>query len=385
MIRCFSKRVPNAVALARALAMALPQALLHALPRALPSILALAAGLSVSILAAPARAEQASVAVRTVAPREAALPDIVEAFGTVLAPPAALRTISLAEPGRVTRLLAGPGELVAQDAPLLEWQQSGAARQAWEQASSALVLARAQRAHIALLEGRHLATRDQLDAAGKALTDAQANLDTLRREQADQPLRLLRAPVAGIVTALPVTPGERVAAGTPLATLAARDGLVASVGADPSRLAALRPGETAHLQDMADGRRAAATVQRVAAGLDPATGLIAVALAPATLLPAGSDVRAEITVGSLHGWLVPHGALLQDAGGDYLFQVDAMHAVRVPVRLLRGQGSAGSQGSEGSQGSDDLVAGALRPDRAVVTDGAYQLSDGAPLRLEPAH
>ena len=71
----------------------------------------------------------------------------------------------------------------------------------------------------------------------------------------------------------------------------------------------------------------------------------------------------------MRGWLVPRGAVLTDAKGAYLFQVDGAKAARIDVRVV------------GVDGGTTVVTGALDPARALVTRGSYQLQDGDAVRL----
>ena len=180
----------------------------------------------------------------------------------------------------------------------------------------------------------------------------------------------MTAPFDGTIMAIPVAQGDRVAAGAVLATLVRQDGVVVTVGVDPARLAALHLGQPATVQTLSGGGRLAATVLRVDAMLDPRTRLVNVDLSVSSgTLLSGVDVRAEITVGQLDGWLVPHDAVLQDADGTHLFQVAIGRAALVKVTVL------------GIRGDTDVVSGPLVASRPVVLDGAVQLTDGAALRL----
>ncbi|WP_428375140.1 efflux RND transporter periplasmic adaptor subunit [Lichenicoccus sp.] len=340
-------------------------------------IAALLSGLLLGIAAASGQPDAAlaagvsvpTVLVTTQMPKPGTLPDRIEAYGTAVPARDGTEALSLLQDGRVRRILHAPGEAVRQGEPVLEWDASAAAMQAWEQARSGYALAQQQRSHAALLLARHLATRDQLDQADKALADAAAALDGLRREGADQAMRLVRAPFDGIIVTLAASAGEHVAAAAPLATLARRDRIVVTVGVDPARMASVHAGQPATVQALAGGPELAAAVRRVDAALDPRSRLVDVDLAvPAGAVLPGADCAAAITVGTLQGWLLPHAAVLQDAEGSFLFQIRDGKAVRVPVTVL------------GTDADTDLVSGALEARRAVVLDGAAQLSDGAAVR-----
>lgn len=310
-----------------------------------------------------------SVLVTTMMPRSGTSPDLIEAYGSAVAAFDGTRTVSVLQDGRVLRVLHGPGEAVHAGDRLLDWEASAAATQAWEQAQSASTLARQQQAHASMLLASHLATRDQVDAVGKAAIDAQGTLDALRREGGDHPVRSIVAPFDGFVTSVAAAQGDRVAAGAPLLVLCRSDGLVATVGVDPTRLGSLHPGAPVTLQPLAGGASFAGVVMRVDSAVDPRTRLVDIDIsAPAGSLLPGAELRAVITTGTLHGWLVPHAAVLEDGDGTFLFQVAGGKAVRVPVRVV------------GNSQDTDIVDGALTPARPVVLDGSAQLTDGTLVR-----
>ena len=87
---------------------------------------------------------------------------------------------------------------------------------------------------------------------------------------------------------------------------------------------------------------------------------------------AGEAFRADITIGQLNGWIVPHDAVLSDDKGAYVFQVAGNTASRVDVTVA------------GSAGNNDIVNGKLDPQRALVVAGNYQLSDHATVRASNA-
>ena len=324
------------------------------------------------VAAVPVRAADnpaPGVLVTSVAAQPVSTPDLIEAYGTAMPASNGTQTLSVMEAGRVVRILVSPGMAVARGAPVLEWEQSSAARQAWEQARTSQALAAEQRTHAVLLLEHHLGTRDQLDHANKALADAQAAVDALKRTGADQPKRILAAPSDGIILTTPINQGETVAAGTPLAMIVPSGGSVVTVGIDPARRLQLRLGQTATLTPLDGGVAIAGMILRFDAVLNPRTRLVNadLAVAPASTL-LGAGYRVEIAVGRLDGWRIPHDAVLQDGSGTYLFQAEGSRAIRVPVKVLRVQDGA------------DIVAGALDPSRKVIVDGAYQLSSGAGLR-----
>lgn len=325
--------------------------------------------LALLLLAPAARAAGPSVAVQTEAPKQGSVPVLVTAYGTAAPALGGGMTLSLQQEGQVRTIAVTPGEAVQAGDHLIEFGVSAAAASTYQQAVTALSLARSQRGHAAQLLAQQLATRDQLAQADKAVADAQAALDALRREGAGSPVQTLAAPFDGIVTSIAVAQGDRLQPGVPLMALTRLDGLVVTVGLEPADRARVHPGAPAALRRLAGGAGPAGTVRRVDGVLNAKTRLVDadIAVPPGTIL-SGEAFRADITVGQAAGWLVPHDAVLGDEKGSYLFQVGAGKAVRVDVAVV------------GSAGDQDVVQGELDPQRKLVTQGGPQLADGAAVR-----
>jgi membrane fusion protein (multidrug efflux system) len=321
-----------------------------------------------------ARADETpSVLVTTDVARRGEVAEVVVAYGT--AAPAIDRVMTLSVPaeGRVMRILTTPGESVHAGQTLIEFQLSAAASSALAQATTALSLARTEQARIERLLAQQLATRDQKAQADKAVADAQTTLDALRRETGAREQNTLGAPFDGVVTAIPVAQGDRVAAGAALITLARNDGMRITVGVEPRDVRRIALGQPAALALLADdASHHAGKVAKIDKSLNPKTRLVDVDLTLNDDVLNGEAFRADITVGHVTGWLVPRNAVLDDDDGTSVFQVAAGKAVRVEVKRI---GSA-----------DDTIAvdGPIDPSRRIVVEGNYQLTDGIPVRERTA-
>ncbi len=314
----------------------------------------------------------ASVLVTTTMPHQGERPERIAAYGTARPAIDAATTVSQQLDGQVTAIAVTPGEVVDAGQKLLVFRPSAAAISLYRQAVTALATARSSRAHTAQLLAERLATRDQLAQADKAVSDASASLEALRREGGGERQVIVGAPFAGIVQTIPVAQGVRIAPGTPLLTLTARDGLVVTVGIDPSDRARVQRGDPVQLDRLAGGPSLAGRVQRIDGVLDPATRMVDVDVAvPADALLSGEAFVARITLRQVSGWLVPHDAIDSDQHGAWVFQVAGNHGVRVDVTVELAQGDA------------DVVAGPIDPHRPLVVNGAYQLTDGTPVRSAP--
>lgn len=333
----------------------------------------LAGGIASSLIhehAAAAEEEiKGSVLVETQLPKLGAMADTLTVYGTAVPAINAGMTLSVQAEGRVMRIAVTPGEAVRKGQTLIEFHLSAAASSTYAQAVTALKTAKDEQARIARLLGQQLATRDQKAQADKAAADAQAALDALERETGGKPQQTLVAPFDGIVAAIPVNQGDRVAAGAALVTITRSNGLVVTCGIEPADVKRLKIGQAARVEPLSGGTGAVAgKLSRIDKSLNPKTRLVDADVAVDDELIQGQAFRTRIEVGELKGWLVPRGAVLDDDEGTYLFQVAGGKAKRVKVKRL---------------GSDDdtaVVDGPLDPKLDVVTVGNYQLEDGGAVR-----
>lgn len=192
----------------------------------------------------------------------------------------------------------------------------------------------------------------------------------------------VRAPWAGRVAEVSVSPGQTVAAGAPLGRLvkvrplwivaALRPEDALRVQGSPRGLVLRRPGQPAPLEVPAGELRLVSRSPEI----DPRTASVDVILEvdrSAADLPLGSAVEAELLLsGEKHGIVVPLGALIDDSGTTVAYvQLEGESFARRPVRVLA------------RLGNEALVEG-LRPGERLVTQGAGAvrraslLSAGAP-------
>ncbi|WP_234731180.1 efflux RND transporter periplasmic adaptor subunit [Acidocella facilis] len=315
--------------------------------------------------AAPADETPTPVAtVSTVAVRSQSLPRLIDAPGSIIAGTAE-QSLALKAAGVLVSYQVVPNEAVQQGQALAQLGPDPVEAANLAKAQDALSAADAARAHVAALLPAHLATKSDLAAATQAQRDAASALAALRATGAGQSYTL-KAPAAGLITALPATPGGSLPAGSVLVKFVPQSGLVAQIGLEQSQAAQLQPGDDATLTKLNGGAPVAARVVGIAGGLDAQTGLIDVTLRPAAPVTLGAPVRVQIQAGQLEGVQVPNEAVLRDEKGLYVYQLDAKGiAHRADVELLQ-------QGARTSV----LAAKGLNPAWKIATQGAYQLSDG---------
>ncbi|MGN6328307.1 MAG: efflux RND transporter periplasmic adaptor subunit [Rhodanobacter sp.] len=310
-----------------------------------------------------------TVTVTTMAPRQQLFHDTIEAIGTAVGDPNRARTLSLAHGGQIVGVAANAGQRVQRGETLLTISPDPATRQAFQQAQAALSLARGDLQRTEELAAQRLATQSQLAAARKSLADARAALETQKAIGGSSASEVVTAPADGVVTALRVGLGERVAANAPLLDFTPAHALVAQLGVQPPSGGKLKAGMPVQLKSVyAPAETFAGTLRMVGQSIDPQSRLLPVqvelpASASATLL-AGTTVTAQIDAGDFRAWTVPRNAVLHDDQGDYLFQVHGGHAKRVDVTVRSPDGD-----TVGVQGSID-------PRAPIVVLGVYELGDG---------
>jgi RND family efflux transporter MFP subunit len=313
--------------------------------------------------------DQPSVSVSTVQVTQGSLPATLSAYGSIGAGAGAEDAITIGAAGMVASIPVIPGQEVAAGDTLAVMSADPPSIADLQKAENAATAARANRAHVAALLASHLATNADLANAEQALRDADATLAALRATGAGRN-RTIQAQFAGVVSAVLAPHGTLQPAGAVLLRIINTHTLVATVGVAPAQADILKPGDPAAVTLLNAGAVISGRVLATAAMLDQQTGLDDVTISLDGPAPLGEPVRAVITTGTLTGTIVPRDAVQNDDKGDYAFQVDAKNiAHRVPVHVL------------GGAGDQIVLAPGLNPSMPMVTTGAYQLDDGATVRV----
>lgn len=321
--------------------------------------------------------QQAPVAVQAALPVRQLFHADVEAFGTLAGDSRRAQTLSLPQAGQVIAVAVTSGRRVRKGDTLLRVATDPNARSAYLQAVSALRVAQDDYARTQRLHDAKLATNAQLDTARKTLGDAQAALDAQAKLGGAQAETALAAPADGVVTAIGVKLGEHFSAGANLAEFTPQHALAAQLGVEPEQAARIALGMAATLAPVyGDAQALPGKVAAVAGAIDPQTHLVDVLVdfdaGADTTLAAGAALSARIDTAQFEAWAVPRSALLEDAQGHYLFQIEHGRARRVGVRVLS------------SEGDPVGVDGKLDPRAPVIALGAYELSDGDAVKAQSA-
>ena len=311
------------------------------------------------------------VSVQTVQRRN--LERSITAYGKVSADSDAVSTVNAGHEVIVSRLWVTPGQKVSHGEKLATLETAPQARMDFQHARAAVDFAREDLARKRGQLKRQLATRADVSAAEKALKNAESELQAQKALGNDTTQTVVTAPFPGIVTAIAVTPGQRVQAGGPVLIVSRRDRLLVRLGVEPEQASTVPAGARVRLAPLfGGGPTLDARVDQVQGIVDPETRLVDVLVRlrgdqTAHLLP-GMQLRGRITVASAATLAVPRSAVLKDNHGAYVFVVRGGTAHRVDVQTgIRTEQWLG-------------ISGGLHAGDRVVVQGNYELNDGMATR-----
>jgi RND family efflux transporter MFP subunit len=187
----------------------------------------------------------------------------------------------------------------------------------------------------------------------------------------------IRSPIEGTVLDRVGAPGDTVAVGTPVATVADISSLIAKVHLGQEAAQQLSVGATALLAVPGIATPVPAKVTLISPALDPGSTTVEVWLRvsnPHGALKPGTPVRAQLQVRSVgDAVLIPTGSIQHVSGepGDTVFVVGPDGTARRRTIQI------GIQTPESTQ-----VTGGLRADEMVVAEGGRGLADGAKVTVE---
>jgi len=318
-----------------------------------------------------------SVAVKTIQVKEKPMGETLLVYGVIDPDPDQVLGLSLPRAGVINRVWVRSGQRVQRGDRLLEVVTAPDARMQYLQAQSAVDFSKREARRMQQLLDNQLATRTQLDAAKKTLSDAKATLDALRKRGLDRTKETLRAPVDGIVTRLDVGQGQRVQSDASALLIASERHLIARLGVEPEDLPRIAPGTSVVLTSVfVPGVEIKSRIREIHAMINPNTHLVE-ALAP---IPAksgkqwvlGSRILGHVRLAQRPALVVPRSAVLRDARGvAYVFVVREGIAHRVDVR------------PDIERNDEIAVMGPLTANDIVVSLGNYELHDGMSVRVRP--
>jgi RND family efflux transporter MFP subunit len=319
-----------------------------------------------------ADSEAKPVALVALAPaRQGAVDETLTVYGAVeagamgkhvLAAPAEATVVAIEAP---VGTKVGAGQVVVRLAPS-PTSRLDYAKAATDAATAQAAYARAQR-----LRADGLVSDADVETARAAALSAGATRASLGARNG---ALTLRAPTAGFVESVASAPGDLVAPGTAVASIAGSGNLRARFGIDPAQASRVRPGMVLRVTPPS-GIPFSAPVLSVDPVVDPTTKLASLFVN----VPAGSGIginsalNGQLDLGSTGGGAaltIPYGALLDDAGQPYVFVVTKGVAHRRDVET-------------GAVSGDRIViVKGVKPGDQVVTEGGTALEDGMQVRTK---
>lgn len=335
--------------------------------------------LATALLAASPICAEPPLAVEVITVEATAPPHIYSSTGEVVARD--LRSVSFAGGGRVTDVLADVGDRVTEGQelarldPVQQEQQLKAAEAAVAKAAADLAKAGEDARRTGALLAQGAATRAQNDDAQAALTattalsdKALAERETARKQRADT---VLRAPVAGIVTARRIEAGLVVGAAQPAFDIAAGPALDARFDVAEVLLTGRVPADLAVTLTLLEGDGAAVTgrLREVAPVVDATRGTVEIKVAidgtPAGF-SIGAPVRGSVEVPQPPHIRLPVWSLARDAAGAMVWLRDPATGAVTPRPVVIGGFETGAV----------VIAEGLSPGEQVIGRGAQLMFPG---------
>lgn len=335
-------------------------------------IIALALGIAPSLICGIAAADVTPSVLAKLAPlRQGALPRVITVYGQVGPDSAARHALIAPLQAAVSNVFVRAGEPVKKGQKLVELTPSPSSVSSYEQAKSALSVATNLVQRTRSLVASHLATEQELVQAEKDQADARDTFNALSAQGAEG-VHDITAPFDAIVTQLQATPGETVSEGALLVELVQPNGLMLTAGVVPSEAMSVDTDDSVMLTPIGGGKPIQGKVAFRGSFVDAASGLVPVDVGmPQGEALLGEMFRADIDIGYVKGYVVPHHAVLvDDAGMPYVVQSDKLIAKKVMVQVLD------------SAPGQDVIAGPLDPSMPLVVAGAYQMDNGTQIRVE---
>lgn len=279
-------------------------------------------------------------------------------------------TLSAPAEATVASLLRPAGSFVRQGEAVVALRASPTTQATFAQNASAARAAQQAYERARRLRGDGLVSDAEVESARAAVEGAAAQARALSAQTSGL---TLRAPGAGYVQSVAVNPGDLVAGGATIATIARSGALRAKFGIDPVLVGRLDRGKGIRIALAASGPAATVPIASIDPSTDPQTRLSSIyAQVPSGFgAGTGQTLTGLVTLArSGEGVTIPYSALLDDGGQPYVYVVTRSLAHRRDV-------TAGA-----SDGKSVSIIQGLKPGEVVVTAGGTALEDGMKVRTK---
>jgi membrane fusion protein (multidrug efflux system) len=296
-------------------------------------------------------------------------------YGSVVAQPGKTHSVAIAFETRVRHILVAPGQFVRENDPLVEIELSPGAQVQFQQAKNAAEAARKELKQTQERFNLKLATNQDLSAAEKTASDAEAQLTGLQRAGAGGDKRI-HSDMSGVIAKVDAQDGQIVAPGGPLIEIVAENEIEVKLGVEAEDLSAAQEGAPIEIIPINDptASNVKGSIRLVTRRIDPATRLVDVyvALPEGTKLLLDGYVRGEIQRTEKNALVVPRSAVLPNESREFeVFTVANNRATKHIVKI------GVENPNEIQVNADDLHEG-----DPIVTVGNYELEDGMTVEIK---
>lgn len=309
----------------------------------------------------------AVIGARTALAAASAFTEALDAIGTVVPRAGHVAVLSAPTATRVAGVYVATGQSVARGDSLVGFEAAPIAAAA---ASARADVAAAQEAYdrSQRLVQQGIAPRREMEQAAAELARAGAALAAAERTAE---LVTLRAPIAGVVTAMRATLGASVDPTQPLVEIADPSSVDVLLALPPDDAARVHPGAKVHLRVQAGGPAVGeAEVVDVSGIVDSTTHAVTVrarASAASRPLRIGETLLGSVVLATRpHAITIPSEALVPEGDGFKVFVVDSGGIAHARDVTVGGRG----------EGIAEITSGLAAGER-VVTYGAYGVTDSA--------
>jgi RND family efflux transporter MFP subunit len=307
---------------------------------------------------------------RTAAATVQRFAETLTVIGAVVPRPGHYAELAAPGPTRVTHIYVGTGDVVAEGAPLVEFDRAPFDAAATG-AQAAVTVAQRAYDRAQRLAAAGIVARKDVDQAAADLAQAQSTLVTAQRAQE---YATLRAPLAGIVTHQSAVLGASVDASTPVVGVADPAALDILLGVSAREAPRIHRGDSVEVSAGQAGQAAEplgrGLVIAVGVALDTVTRTIPVRVRiahPTRALAIGETVSGQITTAvHAHALTIPVQALVPDGDALKVFVVGTDGLAHAQPVTVGGRTETVAEITDG-----------LRPGQMVVTEGAFGVEDSA--------
>lgn len=294
-------------------------------------------------------------------------------FGTVEQNAGSQMALSAPAEAMISRIVAPVGTAVARGQVILVLSPSPNTRSEGAQLSASATAASQAYDRAMRLRRDGLASDADVETARAAAQSAQAARGAAATKAGQL---ILRAPFAGFVETIANSPGEMVAAGTTIVTIARSGDMRARFRLDQGLLGRLSRGAGINVSLPTDEGDNATTLPIAAIDptIDPQSrqASIYVNVPGANDIGAGQPLKGVVTLerAAAGSVTVPYAALLDDGGQPYVFVVSKGIALRKDVTV------------SASDGTTAAISSGVNAGDMVVTQGGTALDDGMKVRTK---